>query len=111
MTESLPTTAVVRVSRGSFDPGRFAEVDAVNKKVSEYLDELLDSDLQMYEIKVGPDGARVIARNKVLVVFTDADAEPQKLTKDKLAASTIEAIKSLIWRIQFNRVPTASETP
>jgi hypothetical protein len=37
MTESLPATAVVRVSRGSFDPGRFAEVDAVNKKVSEYL--------------------------------------------------------------------------
>jgi hypothetical protein len=37
MTESLPATAVVRVSYGSFDPGRFAEVDAVNKKVSEYL--------------------------------------------------------------------------
>ena len=37
MTESLPATAVVRVSRGSFDPSRFAEVDAVNKKTSEYL--------------------------------------------------------------------------
>jgi hypothetical protein len=37
MTESLPATAVVRVSRGSFDPSRFAEVDAVNKKVSGYL--------------------------------------------------------------------------
>ncbi|HTZ29170.1 MAG TPA: hypothetical protein VMC83_34535 [Streptosporangiaceae bacterium] len=37
MTESLPGTAVTRVSRGSFDPGRFAEVDAMNKKVSEYL--------------------------------------------------------------------------
>jgi len=37
MTESLLGTAVVRVSRGSFDPGRFAEVDAMNKKVSEYL--------------------------------------------------------------------------
>jgi len=37
MTESLPATAVVRVSRGSFDPSRFAEVDAVNTKVSEYL--------------------------------------------------------------------------
>ena len=37
MTESLPPAAVVRVSRGSFDPGRFAEVDAVNTKVSEYL--------------------------------------------------------------------------
>ena len=37
MTESLPATAVVRVSRGSFEPSRFAEVDAVNTKVSEYL--------------------------------------------------------------------------
>jgi hypothetical protein len=37
MTESLPPTAVVRVSRGTFDPSRFAEVDAMNKKVSEYL--------------------------------------------------------------------------
>jgi hypothetical protein len=37
MGESLPATAVVRVSRGNFDPSRFAEVDAMNKKVSEYL--------------------------------------------------------------------------
>ena len=37
MTESLPTTAVVRVARGSFDPSRFAQVDALNKKDSEYL--------------------------------------------------------------------------
>jgi hypothetical protein len=37
MTESLPATAVVRVSRGSFDPDRFGEVDAVNAKVSGYL--------------------------------------------------------------------------
>jgi hypothetical protein len=37
MTESLSATAVVRVARGSFDPSRFAEVDAMNRKVSEYL--------------------------------------------------------------------------
>ena len=37
MTESLPASAVVRVSRATFDPSRFAEVDAVNKKTSEYL--------------------------------------------------------------------------
>src|ERR1700727_1457680 len=37
MTEPLPASAVVRVSRGSFDPGLFAEVEAVNKKVSGYL--------------------------------------------------------------------------
>ncbi len=37
MTESLPAPAVIRVSRGTFDPSRFAEVDAMNKRVSEYL--------------------------------------------------------------------------
>jgi hypothetical protein len=37
MTESLPATAVVRVSRATFDPNRFAEVDAMNTKTSEYL--------------------------------------------------------------------------
>jgi hypothetical protein len=37
MTESLPKTAVLRVSRGSFDPSRFAEVDAVNTKIADYL--------------------------------------------------------------------------
>ena len=37
MAESLPTTAVVRVSRASYDPSRFAEVDAMHTKTSEYL--------------------------------------------------------------------------
>lgn len=37
MTESLPATAVVRVSHASFDPSRFAEADAANKRTSEYL--------------------------------------------------------------------------
>ncbi len=37
MTESLPATAFVRVSRATFDPSRFAEVDAMNTKTSEYL--------------------------------------------------------------------------
>ena len=37
MAESLPTTAVVRVSRASFDPSRFAEVDAASKNTSQYI--------------------------------------------------------------------------
>jgi len=37
MTESLPATAVVCASRATFDPSRFAEVDAANTKTSEYL--------------------------------------------------------------------------
>lgn len=37
MAETLPATAIVRVSRASFDPGRFAEVDAASRKTSEYI--------------------------------------------------------------------------
>ena len=37
MTESLPGTAVIRVSRVTYDPSLFAEVTAVDKKTSEYL--------------------------------------------------------------------------
>jgi hypothetical protein len=37
MTESLSASAVVRASRASFAPSRFAEVDAVNTKTSKYL--------------------------------------------------------------------------
>jgi hypothetical protein len=61
MTESLPATAVVRVSRGSFDPGRFAEVDAVNKKVSEYLVPAIGRlpGLVHYYAGVSPEGSIV----------------------------------------------------
>ena len=37
MTESLPATAVVRVSRANFDPSRFAEFDALVTRQAEYL--------------------------------------------------------------------------
>jgi hypothetical protein len=61
MTESLPGAAVVRVSRGSFDPGRFAEVDAVNKKVSGYLIPAIQRlpGLIHYYAGVSPEGSFV----------------------------------------------------
>ncbi|MFD5465811.1 hypothetical protein ACFWIQ_23685 [Kitasatospora sp. NPDC127059] len=37
MTESLPAGAHFRISRATFDPGRFEEVDAMNTRTSEYL--------------------------------------------------------------------------
>jgi hypothetical protein len=61
MTESLPATAVVRVSRGTFDPSRFAEVDAMNKKVSEYLIPAIKRlpGLLHYYTGVSPEGSIV----------------------------------------------------
>ena len=37
MTEPLPPTAVIRVSRGNFDPARFEEVDRMTKETGNYL--------------------------------------------------------------------------
>lgn len=37
MTESLPAAAVVRLSRATFDPSRFADIDAMNTNTSTYL--------------------------------------------------------------------------
>ena len=37
MSESLPATAVLRVSPATFEPSRFAEVDALTTKQAEYL--------------------------------------------------------------------------
>jgi hypothetical protein len=61
MTESLPATAVVRVSRGSFDPCRFAEVDAMNMKVSQYLVPAISRlpGLIHYYVGVSPEGSIV----------------------------------------------------
>lgn len=61
MTESLPATAVVRVSRGSFDPSRFTEIDAVNEKTSQYLIPAITrlAGLLHYYAGVSPEGSIV----------------------------------------------------
>ena len=61
MTESLPAGAVVRVSRATFDPTRFAEVDAMNKKTSEYLVPAIErlAGLIHFYAGVSPDGSAV----------------------------------------------------
>ncbi len=61
MTEPLPGTAVVRVSRASFDPSRFAEVDAVDTKVSEYLIPAIQRlpGLIHYYVGLSPEGSMV----------------------------------------------------
>jgi hypothetical protein len=61
MTEALPSTAVVRVSTGNFDPSRFAEIDALAKKQAEYLIPAIDRlpGLLHWYAAVTPDGSIV----------------------------------------------------
>jgi hypothetical protein len=85
MTESLPGTAVFRVSRGTFDPSRFAEVDAVNTKVSGYLIPAIQRlpGLIRFYAGVSPDGSMV------MVSFWDADEHAAQM--DTLKEMAVDA--------------------
>ena len=85
MTESLPATAVVRVSRGSFDLGRFAEVDVVNKKVSEYLVPAIGRlpGLIHWYAGVSPEGS--------IVNISVWDSDEHAAQMDRLKEMTVDA--------------------
>lgn len=59
MIESLPAGAVVRASRATFDPSRFAEVDALSTKQTEYLAPAVEQlpGLIRFSAGVSPDGS------------------------------------------------------
>ena len=61
MTQSLPPTAVIRVSRGNFDPARFEEVDRMAKEIGKYLIPAIQKlpGLLSYYAGASPDGSMV----------------------------------------------------
>ncbi len=61
MTEELPPTAVIRVSRGNFDPARFEEVDRMSKDIGKYLIPAIQRlpGLLSYYAGASPDGSMV----------------------------------------------------
>lgn len=89
MTESLPAAAVVRVSRATFDPSRFAEVDAMNKKTSEYLIPAIKRlpGLIHFCAGVSPDGSAV----QVSVWDTDEHARQLDHLREMTVAARGEA--------------------
>jgi len=85
MTESLSATAVVRVSSGRFDPSRFAEVDAANKKTSEYLIPAITRlpGLIHYYVGVSPEGS--------IVHISVWDSEEHAAQMGQLKEMTVDA--------------------
>jgi hypothetical protein len=89
-TTPLPGTAVVRVSRGSFDPARFAEVQAMTVATGRYLIPAITKlpGLISYYAGASPDGsvvhvsvweseekAQQMGRLKEMIVDARAEAE------------------------------------
>ncbi len=84
-TEPLPATAVVRVSRGSFDRSRFAEVDAMNTKVSKYLTPAIQrlAGLIHWYAGVSPEGS--------IVNISVWDSGEHAAQMDRLREMTVDA--------------------
>jgi quinol monooxygenase YgiN len=95
MTESLPPTTVIRISRGDFDPARFEEVDRMTKEISTYLIPAIQKlpGLLSYYAGASPDGSAVhvsiwdneehaqqMNRLKEMIVDAKRDAEAAGVT-------------------------------
>lgn len=85
MAESLPEAAVLRVSRGTFDPDRVAEVDAMNAKVSEYLVPAIQRlpGLIRFYTGVSPEGS--------IVNVSVWDSREHSAQMDRLREMTVDA--------------------
>jgi hypothetical protein len=61
MTQSLPPTAVIRVSRGNFDPARFEEVNCMANEIGTYLIPAIQKlpGLLSYYAAISPSGSMV----------------------------------------------------
>lgn len=61
MPEHLPPTAHVRVSPATFEPGRFAEVEALNRKQTSYLIPAIEAlpGLIHHYVGLSPEGSLI----------------------------------------------------
>lgn len=78
------------------------------RRFSETLNRLMDQNLQMHELRLGPTRTNVIARNQVLLSISPDDAEAQGRPAAEIASTALEAIRNLLWQDQFNRVPASA---
>lgn len=72
------------------------------------LNEIFDQGIRMHEVRLSTDHTRIMARSKVLVTFTQEDADIQKCTIADVAEQALKAVQNVIWREQFNRIPSTS---
>ncbi len=79
-SSTLPTTAVIRVSRGNFDPARLAEVEQMARETDEYLVPAIQRlpGLIRYFAALSPTGSYV----HVSIWETDAHAQQMASLKE-----------------------------
>lgn len=70
----------------------------IAQETAEAINKALDSNLQMYEVKVDPSGYGVLVRDKPLIVLSDADARLMGKTPAQASKTAADAIRGVIWK-------------
>ncbi|MGQ9455397.1 MAG: M48 family metalloprotease [Armatimonadota bacterium] len=70
----------------------------IAQETAEAINRALDSNLQMYEVKVDPSGYGVLVRGKPLIVLSDADARLMGKTPAQASKTAADAIRGVIWK-------------
>jgi hypothetical protein len=70
----------------------------IANEVAAAINDVLDSNLQMYEIKVDPTGYGVLVRDRPLIVVSDADAKLMGKTPSQVSKIVADAIRGIIWK-------------
>ena len=91
-TDPIPPTAVVRVSRGNFDPARFPEVQEMNGATSRYLIPAIKKlpGLISYYAGVSPDGSII----HVSIWQSDEHAQQLNRLKEMIVDARKDAAKA-----------------
>jgi predicted Zn-dependent protease len=89
-------------------PSQGSSGEARAEKFSDILNDLMDQDLQQYELKLSVDKRGILARGKLLLMFADEDAAAQKADVTTLSKNALDAIRNLIWQTQFDRAPPST---
>ena len=91
-TTTLASTAVIRVSRGTFDPGRFEEVERMTHETAKYLIPAIRQlpGLVEYFAAASPTGSVV----HISIWDTDEHAQPMRRLKEMIvdARKAAEAV-------------------
>ncbi|MDH7601882.1 MAG: M48 family metalloprotease [Armatimonadota bacterium] len=70
----------------------------IAKETADAINHVLDSNVQMYEIKTDPSGYGVLVRDKPLLVVSDADAKLMGKTPQEVSKTAADAIRAVVWK-------------
>lgn len=101
---SINGQQIARIKLGErvlFEPAPTAEGLSSEERaqaIAERVNQLLDSEPQLREIKVDFDKKAVVARGNTLIVVTEEDVALQKKSAEELATQAANTIKQVIWQ-------------